>query len=306
MSKSMHILLAVDGSAHAEAATLLVRDLALSQVSSISVLSVFPPRNASYYQGYERNVSQAVEKLADLPVELNSDVIAGNPAEVLTQYASEHKKDLIVMGARGLRNTLGILLGGVAQQVVEYADRPVLVVRAPYHRLQSVVLVTDGSPCGERAGDYLAHFPLAAQAEIEVLHILPPPPIPQSVLLAQTWPAGYERGMVVDVQEEREIEAQMAHEEVEGRQLLDRTCQRLLEQGLNPALGENLQTQLLRGDAATEIIEHLHSHETDLVVCGSRGLSSVRGWLLGSVSRKLLHYANCSVLVVRGAPTCAD
>ena len=40
----------------------------------------------------------------------------------------------------------------------------------------------------------------------------------------------------------------------------------------------------------------------DLVVVGSRGLSQVGGWLLGSVSRKLVHYAGCSVLIVKGMP----
>ncbi len=56
---------------------------------------------------------------------------------------------------------------------------------------------------------------------------------------------------------------------------------------------------LLRGDAATEIIEYVKTNQIDLIVSGSRGLSEVRGWLLGSVSRKLVHYAGCSVLVVK-------
>jgi len=42
---------------------------------------------------------------------------------------------------------------------------------------------------------------------------------------------------------------------------------------------------LLRGDAASEIIEYVKSHEIDLLAASSRGLSAVRGWLLGSVSR---------------------
>jgi nucleotide-binding universal stress UspA family protein len=57
---------------------------------------------------------------------------------------------------------------------------------------------------------------------------------------------------------------------------------------------------LKRGDAATEIIEYVKANHVDLIAAGSRGLSQVRGWLLGSVSRKLLHYAGCSVLIVKG------
>jgi len=37
----------------------------------------------------------------------------------------------------------------------------------------------------------------------------------------------------------------------------------------------------------------------DLIVTGSRGLGQIRSWLMGSVSRKLVHYSGCSVLVVR-------
>jgi nucleotide-binding universal stress UspA family protein len=84
-----------------------------------------------------------------------------------------------------------------------------------------------------------------------------------------------------------------AEEQRQGQRLLEETGQLL---GL-----ADLQTSpvLVRGDAATEIIKYIHEHEIDLVVCGSRGLSAVSGWLLGSVSRKLVHYAGCSVLIVK-------
>jgi nucleotide-binding universal stress UspA family protein len=60
-----------------------------------------------------------------------------------------------------------------------------------------------------------------------------------------------------------------------------------------------LKTVLKSGDAATEIIEYVKKNKIDLIVAGSRGLSRVRSWLLGSVSRKLVHYSGCSVLTVR-------
>ena len=41
----------------------------------------------------------------------------------------------------------------------------------------------------------------------------------------------------------------------------------------------------------------------DLIAAGSRGLGAVRGWLMGSVSRKLAHYSGCSVLIARCLPT---
>ena len=55
---------------------------------------------------------------------------------------------------------------------------------------------------------------------------------------------------------------------------------------------------MLRGDAAKEIIEYTKEQHINLIVSGP-GLSQFKGWLLGSVSRKLVHYSEGSVLVVR-------
>jgi nucleotide-binding universal stress UspA family protein len=59
---------------------------------------------------------------------------------------------------------------------------------------------------------------------------------------------------------------------------------------------------LLRGDAATEIIQFAKEENIDMIIAGSRGLSQTQSWLLGSVSRKLVHYAPCSVLLVKQSP----
>ena len=53
-----------------------------------------------------------------------------------------------------------------------------------------------------------------------------------------------------------------------------------------------------------EINLYIDDHPAELILVGSRGLSGVRSWLLGSLSRKLVHNAPCSVLVVRGTPLC--
>lgn len=51
----------------------------------------------------------------------------------------------------------------------------------------------------------------------------------------------------------------------------------------------------------TGIIDALKKQQADLVVVGSRGLSGVRRFLLGSVSEGALHSAPCSVLISRGS-----
>jgi nucleotide-binding universal stress UspA family protein len=223
---------------------------------------------------------------------VESELVLGYPAEKLVEYSEQHLLDLIVVGAKGLRATLGILLGGVAQQVVEYAHTPVMVVRPPYSGLRRVLLVTDGSENSRRALEYLATFPLPKGAEITVMHVLPPLVIEQPPL-AWSQPDFMARPTLppVDLGEAQKWEKE---EEAQGKAVLEQAVAAL------SAAGIQARSLLQRGDAATEIIEYANAHSVDLIVAGSRGLSTFQAWLLGSVSRKLVHYAGCSVLVVKG------
>lgn len=298
----MNIILAVDGSEHSLAAMEMVHDLNLPPNSRVTAIGVFLPRDAASYGRHEINVHQAKAVLEDKNVDVQTEVIAGNPAEVLTHCGEQQHCSLIVLGAKGLRATLGILLGGVAQQVVEYAQWPVLVVRAPYHGIRKVLLVTDGSTYSEQAQQFLGCFPLPDQTAVEAMYVLPPPPIPQAAIIAQAWPIAYERGLAIEVQSEKEVEAMLLEEEEQGKKLLSETVQNL--EGLFSAHGNprTVKSVLVRGDAASEIIAYAKAEEIDLIVAGSRGLSQVQSWLLGSVSRKLVHYSSCSVCIVRGMP----
>jgi len=287
--KRMKILLADDGSQHAQAAVQLLKDLPLPPKSRVHVLRAFLTGQIDILRQMEQNLKHTIDQLHESGVRADSDLVLGYPAETIIKTATEMKPDLIVLGAKGLRATLGILLGGVAQQVVEYACCPVLVVRAPYHGLKHILLTTDGSLYSQRAARYLGRFPIPAKTEIGVLHTLAPAPIP---IPATAYMGGWHDVPYPLPTQEEESEA-LEKQEKEGHALLDRTCNLLLKKGVEAT------PVLLRGDAATEIIQYSEKEAVDMIVAGSRGLSSFQGWLMGSVSRKLVHYSNCSVLIVK-------
>ena len=300
LHKPRKILLAVDGSKHSLAAVVLLRDLPLKDPAQpdclITILGVLNPREASNHAVHLAPLKQSEKLLQEKSLGVETTLVTGYPAEVILEHAKQYQSDLIVMGAKGMRATLGILLGGVAQQVVEYTGCPVLIVRAPYQGMRRVLLTTDGSASSQATAEYLAQFPLPADAQVQVAHVLPPASLMVPEYLIQTWSLGHDAIVSMPMPTAAESEAQEAEEELHGQKILDQAIETLA------AAGVHAGRVLLRGDTATELMEYIKAHQIDLVVTGSRGLSQMQSWLLGSVSRKLVHYANCSVLVVRGAP----
>lgn len=286
------IMLGVDGSAHSLAAARLLASLPCSPQCEARAIAVLLPRQAQSHTLLEDALREVEALLREQGVNVRSEMLTGNPAEQLVLFADDWQPDLMLLGAKGLRATLGILLGGVVQQVVEYAHWPVLVVRAPFTGLKRVLLVTDGSTAAAQAVAFTAGFQLPPETEIRLAHVLPPLPTPE--VIPQAWALDLQAGGVIAPEElMSSLERQAEFEREDGEKLLERTASRLEAAGLQPV------PVLLRGDAASEILEYSRAHQIDLIIAGSRGLGQVRGWLLGSVSRKLVHYARCSVLVAR-------
>jgi len=286
----LNILFADDGSQHAQSAVELLKDIPLPSNSRISVIHAFNSGQIPLITEYERSLERTREQLTSKHFRVDTELKLGAAAEMILEHAQEQKPDLIVLGAKGLRATAGILLGGVAQQVVEYACCPVLIVRAPYYGLRHILLVTDGSAHSQLAARYVSKFPFPSHLDLRVMHVLPP--IKRPVMM-EPYYSGWQT--VYAQFPTREEEAAIEEREAKiGKTLLTRTSNLLQRQGLSPT------SVLTRGDAATEIIEYANMHQLDLIVAGSRGLSEFKGWWMGSVSRKLVHYAKCSVLIVKG------
>lgn len=306
ISTRRNILLAFDGSAHAVAALELVEDLFIKNPPPgactpphITTITVLPTQHLGGHESLQASLNQVQGRLKMAGAESTAILKAGNPPASINEYAEEIEADMIIVGAKGLRHTLGILLGGVTQSVVEYSTRPVLVVRAPYKGTRRILFATDGSPYSQKTLDYLCGkkgdmagccYWLPSDSQVTAMYVLPPPlslEVP-----SQVWTLGPEALYPAPL---TPLDRKVLDEEDEhqGQESLRAVKSTLADSG------KAAETVLVRGDAATEIIKYATEHAIDLIACGSRGLSAVTGWLLGSVSRKLVHYAGCSVLIVK-------
>lgn len=141
-----NVLVPYDESEHAAAALHLAIDLVGDDPeATIRVVTVAFDTSPVSYENYEALLSHIAER-SDR--ELHDDVagllgkdmqgihaklvietrLAGSPVEGITNYAMDHRCDLIVMGRRGLGALRG-MLGSVSYGVLRSADIPVLTVK---------------------------------------------------------------------------------------------------------------------------------------------------------------------------------
>lgn len=79
-----------------------------------------------------------------------------------------------------------------------------------------------------------------------------------------------------------------------GKQIVERAAQRAKKAGV-----KRVETQLLGGDPADSILVQAKKSKADTIILGSRGLSDLKGFFLGSVSHKVSAHATCTCVTVK-------
>jgi len=314
----MKMLLVVDGSSYSDIATRMVASLRLPSRTELTVLTVVP--ETTFLGGITldaiRGTSQARKKareeqqqkatelvqgtaqaLAESKLEIETMVHWGNPAELILWEAEERSAPLIVMGAKGLTDPLSFRLGSIAQKVMKYAKASVLLVRgktATVTReslkkgktttISRILLATDGSKHAHAVIQFLVDLPLPRQCEVIVMTAL------QSHLEA------WMKSPTLDFRTNQELLAKLqSAEESEARKVTTKAEKQFQASGYKTA------SVVIRGGAAESILKAAEEYEPDIIVLGSRGLTGIELFLLGSVAERVARYADCSVLIGRVA-----
>jgi nucleotide-binding universal stress UspA family protein len=79
----------------------------------------------------DQTLSKFAEELRKSGIDVETVVREGYPASVIIDEAADQSVDLIVIGTHGLSGLKHMLLGSIAERVVQKAHCPVLTVKAP-------------------------------------------------------------------------------------------------------------------------------------------------------------------------------
>ncbi len=140
------ILIPTDGSGPSEAAVKAGLELAKSLQAEVTLLYVVEPvmarifigpETVPYYPELSRDLEvsgkQALERAEGfaqyLGVPVKRELKQGSAPQVIVEEAKQY--DLVVMGTHGRSGLDRLLLGSVAQKVLQKSTTPILVVRHP-------------------------------------------------------------------------------------------------------------------------------------------------------------------------------
>lgn len=298
----MRVLIAYDGSAHAEDALSDLLRAGLPEQCEATVLSLadvwLPGEEAIATMPIEtssggapvlhaaaRQALGAAQKLSNRGCDriramfprwdVHAEARAESPAWAIITQAEHIKSDLVVIGAEG-RGVVGrVLVGSVAFRVLAELRRNIRIGRRPRegHPLRILVAV-DGSTDSAEALDVVRGRGWPAGTEIRV--------VTAANWRLQSAPVAMLRGLGVPVEVWAEDVAKDAAKRLAGT-------------------GFPVSVAVRSGDAKSQIVAEAESWGADCVFVGARGLSRTDRWLLGSVSSAVAMRAPCSVEIVHPA-----
>ncbi len=293
------ILYATDGSVGAgEALELLIASFDPAAIETVEVLAVAPQLahwpgpgredhgpilvvEAAHRDDAQRVVSTACDRLTSAGFRTIATVLASHPAEAIVEHVMLSKPDLVVVATRGRGDAHHRLSGSVTGRVARYSPSSVLVVRTT-GPIRQIVLGYDASPDAEQALDLVARLPLKTAPRVTVCTAYEVV-APMSSGIAPTMVLTVETAYGEELREARAAAGAIAAD----------AAARLTGRGINAV------SQARPGSPRDQFAILSAELAADLIVAGSRGLSGVRRFLLGSTSAALIAEPPTNVLVVR-------
>jgi len=221
-------------------------------------------------------VEEAERTLNTLGVDYESDVVQGNPAPTIVEYAERYDHDLIVMPTRGREGVSRYLIGSVTEKIVRLSSVPVLTARMqPDEQLmfpyENILIPTDGSAGAAHAAEHGLSLAAALDATVHVLSVVD------------------DTSLGLDVRStisERESE-QAATDAVDD----------LVSEAETRGLSNSVR-HVKHGAPNEVILDTIESNDIHAVVLGTTGRRGSDRILLGNVAEKTVRSAPVPVITV--------
>ena len=197
---------------------------------------------------------------------------AQNPVSFILDSAATIKPDLIVMGTRGRSRMMEVFGGSVSHRILLHATVPTLIVKVKARPVARVLVAVQGHEDATRLQTWLTAHPFRNPVTITILSVVPP---------------------LHDIGEQLMVERESWSEQSK------RDAEQVVNDMAKALAGPHftVSTDVRMSDPVKTLCEAGQSH--DLLVLSSHGRKGVNRFMLGSVSEKIVHRAERSVLVVR-------
>ena len=224
----------------------------------------------------EEIVEEAAKTLNTLGVDYDSDVVQGNPAPTIVEYAERYDHDLIVMPTHGRSGVSRYLIGSVTEKVVRLASVPVLTVRMqPDEQLafpyENILIPTDGSAGAGHAAEHGLSLVASLDATVHALSVVD------------------DTSIGLDVRST--ISGQ------EGEQAATDAVDDLVSEAETRGVPDTFR-HVEHGSPIELILETIESNDIHAIVMGTTGRRGSDRILLGSVAEKTVRSAPVPVITV--------
>jgi nucleotide-binding universal stress UspA family protein len=141
----LNLLIAIDGSRYSDRAVeyAIARAAATREGAHVHLLNVQAPlagvnvklfisqesQHAHYREEGLAALAGPRRRLAESSLGVDYHIGVGDPGEVIVEYAANKRCDEVVMGTHGRGFLGGVVLGSVAQKVVQLATMPIVLVK---------------------------------------------------------------------------------------------------------------------------------------------------------------------------------
>lgn len=211
-------------------------------------------------------------------VDCSADILLGAPSDEMIKAAEAGMADILIIGPHRHRAFLDVFTGTTAERTIRSGSHPLLVangVPAGFHRhILAAVDLSEGSGNALRT---LADLGLDKLAAVSVIYV---------------YSAPARSHMAAASASSDDIEDYLAGEEKRARGELAEFMRGL---AISPA---RQVLKLNESSVAHIICATAREVSADLIVVGTRGLTGVKKFLLGSVAEEVLHISDRDVLAV--------